>query len=513
MKTKKPFYISTAIPYVNAKPHIGHALEYVQTDARARFERLAGRDVFFLTGTDENSLKNVQAAEKAGETVEKFVADNAEHFKKFKTVLDISYDDFIRTTEKRHFDGAKKLWESFKKEDVYKKTYKGLYCVGCEAFYTEEELVDGILCPEHKKPLETVEEENYFFKLGNYSKQLRELVEKNVIKIYPEARKNEWLAFIDRGLEDFSISRSHERAHGWGVPVPSDESQIMYVWVDALSNYITALGYGGDEKQFDTYWVQNENRQVSHVIGKGIGKFHVLYWPAFLLSAGIPLPTEIFIHGYVTVEGEKISKSLGNVIDPSEVVEKYGTDATRYYLLGAIPAAQDGDFSYARFEEFYTAHLANGVGNVTSRVISMLEKYSEGIIPEDKPCDLSWNTDTDSGSLYKQAFENYHFDGAVSAVNGMVSVLDGTISVVKPWERAKKGEDISGYLYQFAEQLRHIALALLPIIPNSAEKILTQLGINVNELKDLETEKQWGRLKSGTKINKGEILFPRLEKK
>ncbi|HRH23075.1 MAG TPA: methionine--tRNA ligase [Candidatus Magasanikbacteria bacterium] len=509
MKTKKPFYISTAIPYVNARPHIGYALECVQTDARARFERLQGRDVFFLTGTDENSLKNVQAAEKAGEKVEKFVDEHAENFKELKTILNISYNDFIRTTEKRHFDGAQKLWEKFKPEDIYKKEYKGLYCVGCEAFYIEEELIDGKLCPEHKKPVEIVEEENYFFKLGNYSKQLRELVEKNVIKIYPEARKNEWLAFIDRGLEDFSISRSHERAHGWGVPVPGDDSQIMYVWVDALSNYITALDYSGKGKEFETYWIQNNDRQVAHVIGKGIGKFHVLYWPAFLLSAEVPLPTEIFIHGYVTVEGEKISKSLGNVIDPGEVVEKYGVDATRYYLLGAIPAAQDGDFSYARFEEFYTAHLANGIGNLTHRILTMLEKYTESKVPEKNTEDI-FNVES-FWKEYLTSFEHYSFDEVIQHINKLTTQIDTAISSYKPWEKAKAGEDITGHLYQISEGLFHLGVSLLPLIPSAAEKILVSLGVESGKLVLSEITK-WGNLEAGQKIKKGDPVFPRLEK-
>ncbi len=492
----KSFYISTAIPYVNAKPHIGHALEYVQTDAIARYQRLLGKDVFFLSGTDENSLKNVQAAEKAGKTVKQFVDENYKFFYDFKSVLNISFDDFIRTTEKRHFAGAQKLWEKIDKNDIYKKKYKGLYCVGCEAFYAEEELDNG-KCPEHKTAPEVVEEENWFFKLSNYQKKLKQLIEKDIIKIIPEFRKNEWLAFIERGLEDFSISRSVERAHGWGVPVPGDESQIMYVWVDALSNYITALDYPDSEK-YQKYWAGCQERV--HVIGKGIGKFHAIYWPAILLSACIPLPTQEFIHGYLTAEGEKISKTVGNVVDPDDLVKKYGTDAVRYYLLGAVPCYQDGDFSIARFEEFYTAHLVNGIGNLTSRVLTMLEKYSESKIPA-----KSENI-FDTNNFWKEygvAFRGYEFDAITALVNDLVQSCDQKISEEKPWEKAKKGENISGLLYQLTEGLRQIAVALLPIIPETAEKILKQLGTD-------EKSKDWGKLKESSIIHKEEILFPRL---
>ncbi len=360
---KKPFFISLAIPYVNAAPHIGHILEHVQGDAVARYQRLLGKDVFFLFGSDENSLKNVQAAEKAGQPVAAFVEEHAKHFSNLKSALNLSIDDFIRTTEERHIVGAQKLWSLCKKEDIYKKRYKGLYCVGCEAFYTPDELING-LCPEHKRPLEEIEEENYFFKLSNYQKQIQELIASDALRLVPEGKKNEMLAFIGRGLEDFSISRSKERAHGWGVAVPGDPSQIMYVWFDALSNYINALDFGSNEKLYKKYWVQGKHREVVHVIGKGIARFHAIYWIGMLLSAEQPLPTEEFIHGYITVNGEKISKSLGNVIDPYDVIGKYGVDPVRYYLLGAIPSYDDGDFSTERFEEFYTAHLANGIGNI-----------------------------------------------------------------------------------------------------------------------------------------------------
>lgn len=501
----KNFYISTAIPYVNAKPHIGHALEYIQTDAIARYQRLLGNEVFFLSGTDENSLKNVQAAEKAGVDTKKFVDDHYHYFYDFKDYLNISFDDFIRTTEERHFKGAQKLWSNFKPDDVYKKKYKGLYCVGCEAYYTEEELIDG-KCPEHKVAPEAVEEENWFFKLSNYQDKLKELVEDDLIKITPDFRKNEWLAFIDRGLEDFSISRSVERAHGWGVPVPGDESQIMYVWVDALSNYITALDYAEDSDKFKKFWQEAESRV--HVIGKGIGKFHVLYWPAMLLSAGLAIPTEEFIHGYLTVEGVKISKSLGNTIDPKELVDKYGTDAVRYFLLGAVPAYQDGDFSVTRFEEFYTAHLVNGIGNLTSRILTMLEKYSDSKIPEYKDEDLQhqekiWG---DFWIKYKKYFSEYNFFEAVELINSFVSKLDELISSEKPWEKAKNGEDISKLLVELALGLRDLGIALQPIIPNSAQKILNSFGIE-----KITLEKNCDILKPGTEIKKGEILFPRLD--
>jgi methionyl-tRNA synthetase len=326
-KETKKFYVSSALPYVNSVPHLGFALEIVQTDVIARYHRSLNEEVFFLTGTDENGLKIARAAEDAGIEVAKFAKKNAEKFKGLKEVLNLSFDDFIRTTEERHIKAVQKLWEACKK-DIYKKKYKGLYCVGCERFYKEEELVDG-LCPEHKKKPELVEEENYFFKLSKYESQLKELVEKDMIKIIPETRKNEVLGFIKKGLEDICISRSAERARGWGIDVPGDPTQKIWCWWDAVINYISALGYSTEEKRFREWWQENDNKL--HVIGKGILVFHALYWPAALLSAGLSLPNKLFVHGYLSVDGQKISKSLGNVIDPHRLVAKYGTGWRFHY--------------------------------------------------------------------------------------------------------------------------------------------------------------------------------------
>ena len=363
----KKFYITTAIPYVNAAPHVGFALELVQADALARYHRQKGEDVYFLTGSDENSLKNVQTAEKQNISPQELVDQNSKKFEELKEVLNLSFDDFIRTTEKRHIQSTQKFWLACKKEDIYKKKYKGLYCIGCEAFYTDKDLIDG-KCPEHHQKPEVIEEENYFFKLSKYQDFLKDIIIKNKLKIVPETRKNEVLAFIERGLQDFSISRSNKRACNWGISVPNDESQKIYVWFDALVNYLTGLNWQNNDKLFKKYWPANV-----HVIGKGISRFHAIYWPAMLKSAGFDFPKEIFVHGYITINGKKISKSLGNTIDPQKIVEKYGTDTIRYYLLKEIPAYGDGDFSESRLKEIYNADLANGLGNLVARVAKLCQ--------------------------------------------------------------------------------------------------------------------------------------------
>jgi len=466
----KKFYITTTIPYVNAPGHVGHALEYVQTDVLARYHRQLGKDVFFLTGTDENSLKNVQAAKEEGISTKELVDRNSQLFRDLRPVLGLSFDHFIRTTEKRHIKGAQKLWQACQK-DIYKKKYKGLYCVGCEMFFKESELESGF-CPEHKTKPELIEEENYFFKLSNYQKQLEKIIESDKFKIIPKSRKNETLAFIKSGLEDFSISRSAKRGDGWGVPVPDDDTQRQYVWFDALGNYITALGYGSDNlEKYNRYWPAD-----LHCLGKGVLRFHAVYWPAILLSAGLPLPKGLFVHGYLTIEGQKISKSLGNVIDPFELVKKYGTDPVRYYLLREFASTEDGDFSIKRLEERYNADLANGLGNLVSRVLTLSEKVkpakSRGQGELAKQIKLTQKN-------YQKAMEEIRFHEALESIWQLIGVCDEYIEKNKPWQLIKtKPEKFKQIISELLITLKEITSLLEPFMPETSETVLKQLKQN-----------------------------------
>lgn len=458
----KPFFITTAIDYVNAAPHVGHAVEKVLTDVVARYHRLAGNETYFLTGSDENSLKNVQAAEKAGRPTEEFVAENAEAFKALAGSLDLSFDQFIRTTEQRHFDGAQKMWSAFKPADLYKKAYKGLYCVGCEEFKLEKDLVEG-KCPDHKVAPEVVEEENWFFKLSNYQDELLKLIESDKLKIFPDYRKNEVVSFIKMGLEDFSISRSVARARNWGVPVPGDETQIMYVWVDALSNYITALDYATDGELYQKLWAGDGERV--HVIGKGILRFHAIYWPAMLLSAGLPLPTTIYAHEYLTINGQKMSKSLGNVIYPSELVEKFGIDGTRYLLLTALPYSKDGDLSWEKMTEKYNADLANGLGNLVSRTIKMAEGYNFDV-----------THDQVSSEEIKLAMKEFNVSEVLENIAALVRNSNRYIEENKPWELKKTDEEkFRAVMGNLVSNVSQLATSLKPFLPSTSEKIETAL--------------------------------------
>jgi len=460
---KKKFYITTAIDYVNSFPHAGHALEKIQADVIARFHRLLGEDVFFLTGTDENSLKNIRAAEEERISVKKLVDRNAKKFYELKKVLNLSFDDFIRTTEERHLKGAQKLWQVCEK-DIYKKSYKGLYCIGCEEFYKEKELVNG-LCPEHKVKPELIEEENYFFRLSKYQNQLKEIIEKDELKIIPETRRNEVLSFINSGLEDICISRSAERARGWGIDVPGDPSQKIWVWLEALSNYINALGYGANSKKFQEWWLKNENKL--HVIGKGILRFHAIYWPTFLLSAKLSLPNQIFVHGYLTSGGQKMSKSLGNVIDPFELVKKYGTDAVRYFLLREASPFEDLDFTFEKFEKRYNSDLAAGLGNLVARVITLAKnlKITTQNLKLKRKIDRTWRD-------YHEALSGFKFNEMLIAVWDLISFCDGYIEKEKPWQVSKKQKEVIGNLLL---AIGEIAKLLQPFLPETSEKILEQI--------------------------------------
>ena len=460
------FFLTTAIPYVNAKPHVGHALEFVQADVIRRYHKLLGDETLLLSGGDENALKNVQAAEAAGIDIQSFVDQNSSLFEAAAKKLDVDFDVFQKGSSKEHFASSQELWQRcFDKGDIYKKEYSGLYCVGCELFYELEELNENGECYEHPgKKLETVKEENYFFKLSKYQEGLKRIIETEEIKIIPETRKNEILSFINSGLKDISISRSNNRAKNWGVPVPGDDNQRMYVWFDALNIYRSGLG-----EKYDDFWPAD-----LHVIGKGIIRFHAIYWPAFLLSAGIPLPKAIFVHGYFTVDGKKMSKTIGNVIDPVELTEKYGADALRYYLLSQIPSTQDGDFSETRLKEVYNSDLANGLGNLVSRVAKLCEK--EGIINQATENALNPNV--------LKYLDAYRFNEALAEIWNQIKNVDQNINRDEPWKIDDKNK-LKEALEKYSLEILNIAFNLQPFLPETAEKILNQFSGSIKSAQPL----------------------------
>jgi methionyl-tRNA synthetase len=458
------FYVTTSIPYVNSEPHIGFAMEAVMADVLARYYRELGAQVVFSCGTDEHGGKIAEKAEELKVTPKQFADDVSQKFRDLLKQLDISNDRFIRTTDPGHEQRSQVIWTKLGKY-IYKGKYSGWYCTGDEAYFPEELVkANKGICPEHNRPYEKLEEENYFFKLTAFAGQLKQAIESDQFRVVPKSRQHEILSVINSGLEDISISRPKDKI-AWGIPVPGDASQVMYVWFEALMNYITVLGYP-EHADFKTYWPADVQ-----VIGKDILRFHAAIWPAMLLAMGLPLPKALYVHGFVMVDGKKMSKTLGNVVAPKDVVAKYGVDAFRYYFLRHIPSYEDGDFSWSKLEEAYNSELADQLGNAVSRTAAMITKYQKGMIgdiPEPKH-DIA---------QYQQALADFRFDRALDEVWEQVRGLNQYIDETKPWEIAKTGDEahMREVLAYMAANLLEIADLLAPFTPGSANKIREVFG-------------------------------------
>ncbi len=470
---KNKFYITTTIPYANAPPHIGHALEFIQADVLARWNKLNGKGVFFLTGTDEHGSKNYKTALEGGMTPKKFVDKNSSFFKELTSKLNISNNNFIRTSDKKkHWPGVFDIWKKLeKKGDIYKKKYVGKYCSGCERDVTEKELVNGRCGNDPNIEIEKISEENYFFKLSKYSKEIIELVKKDELKIFPEQWKNDFLGLVKEGLQDVSFSRDIKYLP-WGIPVPGDDKQVMYVWCDALSNYLTGIGY--PNKKFEKFWPADV-----HVVGKDMLRFHAGIWPGMLLSAGLELPKEIIVHGFLTVNGKKMSKSIGNTVSPLELLKKYPADSIRYFLMRAIPFGEDGDFSEKALVERHNNELADKLGNLVSRVASLIENNK--VEKTENKLIKKLNV-----KKIEKLFENYGFDKVLNEIFGFIDTCNEYVQSKKLWETKDKKS-----LYELKESILKIAELLWPFIPESSEKIKKQF--------------------SAEKIKKGEILFKKIK--
>lgn len=506
------FYITTPIYYPNDVPHIGHAYTSVAADFIARYHRLRREEVFHLTGVDEHGLKLQRAAEAVGMSPQDWVDRIDPRWREVWARLDIANDDYIRTTEPRHEKAVQELLSAVYgngRDDIYLGTYEGLYCVSCEAYYTEDELVDGN-CPIHGRPVERVSEENYFFRLSAYADRLLEHYERNPGAVQPEIRRNEVLSLIRGGLQDFSISRTSFR---WGIPLPWDPDHVCYVWFDALTNYITAAGYAADEERFARVWPAN-----IHLIAKDILRFHAVYWPAMLMAGGVEPPTQVWAHGYLLVGGEKMSKTKLTGIHPFQLIDHFGVDSYRYYFMREIQFGQDGNFSWESMVERHNADLANGLGNLASRVLAMLGSYFGGAVPE--PGAPGVERDLPSiaeraAAAYEEAMSAVELTRALAAVWEVVGRANRYLVEEEPWAIAKdqgRRSELAGILYTAAETLRILALLISPIMPGAAQRLWSQLGIvEPLEAQRLPEAARWGRLEPGTRTTKGDPLFPRLD--
>jgi methionyl-tRNA synthetase len=501
-----PFSVTTPIYYVNDVPHIGHAYTTIAADVLARWRRLWGDEVFFLTGTDEHGLKMAQAAEAQGLTPKDWADRTSERFREAWKELRISNDDFIRTTEPRHYRAVSEMLQKvYDGGDIELATYEGLYCVACEAYYTEDELVDGN-CPIHGRPVERMREENYFFKLSRYQDRLLEHYAAHPDAVQPETRRNEVLGFIRQGLQDFSISRT---SISWGVPIPWDPRHVAYVWFDALINYCTAMGYGSDRERFDHWWPVDY-----HLVGKDILRFHAVYWPAMLMAAGEAPPKCVFAHGWLLVGGEKMSKTRLNQIAPGELVATFGSDGVRYHFLRDQNFGPDGDFSYEAMVARYNADLANNFGNLASRVLNMAVNYLGGVSPEAREGGPLREQSAVALAALSAGMSKLDFAGGFGAVWELIRSANSYIEDRAPWalQKAGDGAAVAAVLGDCLETLRAVALLASPIIPDAAAELWRRLGLSgAPEDQRLPDAAAWGSMPTGTTLERGPALFPRLE--
>lgn len=509
---KKPYYITTAIAYTSKKPHIGNSYEIVLTDAIARFKRMQGFDVFFLTGTDEHGQKIEECANDSNCSPDVYVDRIANEIKEICDLLNTTYDKFIRTTDDYHIKAVQNIFKRlYEQGDIYKSEYEGMYCVPCEGFYTSSQLIDG-KCPECKSEVRPTKEEAYFLKLSKYQKRLEKHIEDNPDFIYPESRKKEMLNnFIKPGLLDLCVSRTSFK---WGVPVTFDDKHIIYVWVDALSNYITALGFDAKENSelYYKYWPADV-----HIIGKDILRFHTIYWPIILMALGEPLPKQIFGHPWLLMDNDKMSKSKGNVIYADDLVNLFGVDAVRHYLLSEMPYANDGSLSYSSIIERYNSELANTLGNLVNRCVAMVVKYFDGVLPSStkpEPIDDELkNFAVSALPKIEKLMDAYHISDAINEVFSLARRSNKYIDETTPWILAKdedKKDRLATVLYNLIESIRFIAVLLSPFMPDTSEKVLSQIGCNINSFDSLN---KFGKIPEGQKMGEPVPLFSRLDEK
>ena len=512
MTAKKPFYITTPIYYPSAKLHIGHAYCTTIADAIARFHRLAGEEVFFLTGSDEHGQKIQQKAEEAGITPIEYTDKIVAGFQNLWKKLDISNDDFIRTTEKRHEKVVQEIFRRiYEKGDIYKGSYKGLYCTPCESYWTEHQLDENGCCPDCGRPVQEVAEEAYFFKMSNYQDKILSYIEEHPDFIQPVSRRNEMINFIKQGLEDLCISRT---SFDWGIPVPIDEKHVIYVWFDALTNYLTPIGFLDDQEKFQKFWPAN-----LHLVGKEIVRFHTIIWPCILMALDLPLPEKVYGHGWLIVDGDKMSKSKGNVVDPIGLIDEFGADAIRYFLLREINLGQDGNFSRDALIQRINSDLANDLGNLLHRTLNMVGKFQDGVLlaPQgESEIDKSLKADAaETVAFFAENMDKMELSLSIKKVWAFISRANKYIDETAPWALAKdesKKQELANVMYNLAESLRHISVLISPFMPVTAERIWQQLNLP-GKFADVQLDdiKAWGGIAGGHKVGTPEQLFPRIE--